>query len=117
MKRGPVIVLMMMVLGAIGQSWNVQAQESGEPRRGLEVARAHCASCHAVERGERSSPNPFAPPFGRVANTPGITAIALNHLMNSSHESMPLIILPPDEQWHLVAHILSLRDRSGRQRR
>ena len=86
-----------------------QAQESGEPKRGLAVARANCAGCHAITRGERSSPNPLAPPFERVANIPGMTPLALNHLMHSSHETMPLIILPPEEQWNLVAHIMSLR--------
>ena len=59
-------MLALLALGTIAQ-----AQESGEPRRGL--------------------------------------AVALNHLMHSSHETMPLIILPPEDQWHLVAHILSLR--------
>jgi mono/diheme cytochrome c family protein len=111
------MVLMALVLGAIGHPSNLQAQEGGEPKRGLAVARAQCASCHAVERGQRSSPNPFAPPFENVANLPGMAAIALNHLLHSSHESMPLIILSPEDQWHLVAHILSLRGRSGRQRR
>ena len=86
-----------------------QAQESGEPKRGLAVARANCAPCHAVARGEGTSPNPFAPPFEQIANMPGMTALALNHLMHSSHETMPLIILPPEEQWHLIAHILTLR--------
>jgi mono/diheme cytochrome c family protein len=108
---------MALMAGAVSCAWDLRAQESGEPRRGLAVARAHCAGCHAVERGQRSSPNPFAPPFDRVANIPGMTAIALNHLMTSSHETMPLIVLPPDEQWHLVAHILSLRGQSRRQRR
>jgi len=87
------------------------SQESGEPKRGLAVARANCADCHAIARGEQSSPNPLAPPFERVANTPGMTALALNHLLHSSHKSMPLIIVPPEDQWHLVAHILSLRGR------
>jgi cytochrome c len=117
MNFGQIVVLTALMLGAMGHSWDLQAQEGGEPKRGLAVARAQCASCHAVERGQRSSPNPFAPPFERVANFPGMTAIALNHLMHSSHESMPLIILSPDDQWHLVAHILSLRGRSGRRRR
>lgn len=96
----------LLALGTIAQ-----AQESGEPRRGLAVARENCAGCHAVARGERASPNPLAPPFERVANVSGMTALALNHLMHSSHESMPLIVLPPEDQWHLVAHILSLRGR------
>jgi mono/diheme cytochrome c family protein len=99
-------IVALFALGAIAQS-----QESGEPKRGLAVARASCAGCHAIARGEQSSPNPPAPPFERVANTPGMTALALNHLLHSSHKSMPLIILPPEDQWHLVAYILSLRGR------
>lgn len=101
-----VVLLAMQAFGADGR-----AQEAGEPKRGLAVARANCASCHAIERGEKASPNPLSPPFAFVANIPGMTAIALNHLMHSSHDTMPLIILPPEEQWHLVAYILSLRDR------
>ena len=46
-----------------------------------------------------------------------MTAIALNHLMHSSHETMPLIMLAPDEQWHLVAYIISLRGRPARRKR
>jgi cytochrome c len=106
MKLVQAALMMVLALGSMAQ-----AQESGEPRRGLAVARANCASCHAVARGERSSPNPSAPPFARVANMPGMTALALNHFMHSSHETMPLIILSPEDQWHLVAHILSLRRR------
>jgi mono/diheme cytochrome c family protein len=99
----------MVALLAFGAT--AQSQESGEPRRGLAGARANCAGCHAIVRGEQSSPNPVAPSFQRVANTPGMTALALNHLLHSSHESMPLIIVPPEDQWHLVAYILSLRGR------
>ncbi len=102
---------LIVLLAAVALGAAAQAQEAGEPKRGLWVARANCASCHAVERGERSSPNPLSPPFAFVANIPGMTAIALNHLMQSSHDTMPLIVLPPEEQWHLVAYVLSLRDR------
>ena len=87
----------------------IQAQEGGEARRGLEVARANCSTCHAISRNEQPSPNPSAPPFQNIADTPGITAIALNHLLHSAHKTMPLIILPPEDQWHLIAYVLSLR--------
>jgi mono/diheme cytochrome c family protein len=86
-------------------------QEAGEPRRGREVARFNCLACHAISRDEQLSPNPSAPPFQRVADTPGMTAIALNHLMHSAHKTMPLIVLAPEEQWHLVAYVLSLRSK------
>ena len=89
-----------------------QAQEAGEPQRGLKIARANCANCHAVGSGEQLSPaNELAPTFQRVANMPGMTPMAINHLMHSAHKTMPLIILPPEEQWHLVVYIVSLRTR------
>ena len=88
-----------------------QAQEDGEPQRGLNVARANCATCHAVGRGEQLSLNQLAPTFQHIANLPGMTPMAINHVMHSAHKTMPLIILPPEEQWHLVAYIVSLRTR------
>lgn len=105
MKLMQALMVAMLVLGATA----AQAQESGEPKRGLAVARANCAGCHAIARGEKVSPNPVAPSFDRVANTPGMTALAFNHLMHSAHKTMPLIVLAPEDQWHLVAYILSLR--------
>jgi mono/diheme cytochrome c family protein len=102
------LVLLILVLGLAGSAG---AQEGGDPARGLTVARQLCASCHAVQRGQEISPNPVAPPFARVANIPGMTAMALNHLMHSSHKTMPNIIMAPEDQWHLVAYILSLQSR------
>ena len=102
------LVLLILVLGHVGSA---RAQESGDPARGLSVARELCGSCHAVRRGQEASPNPIAPPFVRVANIPGMTAMALNHLMHSSHKTMPNIIVAPEDQWHLVAYILSLQTR------
>ena len=99
---------LLAILGLVNVA---QAQESGEPQRGLKFSRANCASCHAVGRGERSSPNPLAPPFQRVAEVPGMTPIAVSHMMHSAHKTMPLIILPPDEEAHIAAYILSLRSR------
>lgn len=102
------LVLLILIVGLAGSAG---AQESGDPARGLTVARELCGSCHAVRRGQEVSPNPVAPPFVRVANIPGMTAMALNHLMHSSHKTMPNIILAPEDQWHLVAYILSLQTR------
>jgi hypothetical protein len=41
------------------------AQEAGDPRLGLDVARESCASCHAILRVEDRSPNPNAPTFAQ----------------------------------------------------
>lgn len=104
MKLSTAITMMLLLL-----TRDAYAQDSGEPSRGRDVARANCSNCHAISRNEQASPNSSAPPFQRVADTPGMTAIALNHLMHSAHKTMPLIILPPGEQSHLIAYILSLR--------
>ena len=85
------------------------AQEAGEPAKGLAVARTLCAGCHAIQSSDWASPNLLAPPFDRIANVPGMTAMALNSFLQSSHETMPNIMVPPDEKWHLIAYILSLK--------
>jgi len=106
MKLSTAISMVLLLLPS-----SSQAQVAGEPSRGRDVARANCSSCHAISRNDKSSPNPSAPPFQRVADTPGMTAIALNHLMHSVHKTMPLIILSPEEQSHLIAYVLSLRSK------
>jgi cytochrome c len=105
------IATLMALIALVGGPNAAVAQEAGEPARGLRVALRLCAECHAVRRNEQQSPKLTAPPFTRIANMPGMTALALNHLLHSSHETMPNIMIPPEEQWHLVAYILSLRSR------
>jgi mono/diheme cytochrome c family protein len=83
------------------------AQESGDPKHGLAVAKQICGLCHAVEKG--TSPNPNAPDFATIAATPGMSAIALNVALRTSHQSMPNLVLAPDEHNDVVAYILSLR--------
>lgn len=103
----PTAIAMALVLANA-----VCAQDAGELSRGREVARVNCSTCHAISRNEQNSPDPNAPPFQRTANSPGMTSIALNHLMHSAHRTMPLIILSPGDQRHLIAYILSLRSGS-----
>ena len=38
-----------------------------------------------------------------------MTALALTAALNTSHRSMPNILLPPEEQANLIAYILSLK--------
>ena len=58
------------------------------------------------------SPLPQAPTFQSVADTPGMTELALTVWMQSSHPTMPNIMLKPDELRNVVAYIHSL-DRKG----
>jgi cytochrome c len=84
------------------------AQAPGNVRSGLELARARCADCHAVERGNRQSIQPAAPAFTVIANSPGMSARALAAALQTSHRDMPDIMLAPRERADIVAYILSL---------
>jgi mono/diheme cytochrome c family protein len=86
-----------------------QAQEIGQPGRGLALAQRLCAQCHAVQEGQARSPNGNAPRFQVIAAVPGMTAIALSAALNSSHRSMPNILLDADERADIIAYILSLK--------
>lgn len=85
------------------------APERDAGLRGLAYAQQACASCHAVARGQALSPVAQAPAFETVANTPGMTGLALNVWLHSPHENMPHLIVEPDHIDDLWAHISSLR--------
>ena len=96
----------LAIIGSVATS-ATRAQE-GDPQRGLSVVQDICASCHAVHRGERS-PNVNAPPFTTIADVPGMTAIALQAALQTSHKTMPNVILPDDSRRDVIAYILSLK--------
>jgi mono/diheme cytochrome c family protein len=84
------------------------AQEGGNARAGLELARDRCADCHAVERGNRRSIRSGAPAFTVIANSSGMSARALAAVLQSPHRDMPDIMLAPRERADIAAYILSL---------
>jgi mono/diheme cytochrome c family protein len=85
------------------------AQEIGQTGRGSALAQRLCAQCHAVEKDAAASPNLDAPPFETIASVPGMTSIALVATLNTSHRSMPNILLAPGEQADIIAYVLSLK--------
>jgi mono/diheme cytochrome c family protein len=91
-----------------GVAANAEAQ-TGDPQAGAAYAKKVCAQCHATERSE-ASPEPTAPPFQDVANTPGMTGTALRVWLSTSHPTMPNIIVEPQDMANVIAYILSLRD-------
>jgi mono/diheme cytochrome c family protein len=88
---------------------NGEAQEIGQPGRGLVLAQRLCAECHAVQKEYSRSPNANAPRFQAIAAIPGMTTTALSAALNTSHRAMPNIMLPADEQADVIAYILSLK--------
>jgi mono/diheme cytochrome c family protein len=101
-----VTVLVAVLIGTAG---SVRAQDTGNPLKGETFARQVCAECHAVQRGQRRSPNVQAPAFEEIATTPGMTSIALTAVLRTSHRVMPNIVLSDDELRNVVAYLLSMR--------
>jgi mono/diheme cytochrome c family protein len=85
------------------------AQE-GDAGAGLAVAQSTCAECHAIRKGQQSA-NANAPAFEAIAGVPGMTAIALQASLQTSHRSMPNLILSAEDRRNVVAYILSLKPR------
>jgi len=84
-------------------------QEVGQSSRGLALAQRLCAECYAVQKVYSRSPNANAPRFQAIASIPGMTATALSAALNTSHRTMPNIMLAADEQADIIAYILSLK--------
>ena len=73
------------------------------------MARQICSECHTVDRSQAPSPNPASPRFETIANVPGMTAAALTVALQTSHRTMPNVMLNPEELRNVIAYILSLR--------
>ena len=97
-----------MVAVAALLSAPVFAQELGDAHRGLELAQSTCAICHGTRKGEEST-NRRAPSFNAIANVKGMSAMALNVALLSSHRSMPNIVLDAQERADAIAYILTLK--------
>ena len=94
-------MLLALASEALAQDADVEA--------GAAYAREVCAACHAVLANEQHSPLPQAPNFQSVADTPGMTELALSVWLQSSHPTMPNIILEQDDMRNVIAYIRSLK--------
>lgn len=78
---------------------------------GLVYAEKTCSACHAVAAGQTRSPDPRAPTFETIANTPGMTIMALNVWLHSSqHRDMPYLNVGEDHLEMLSEYLYSLRN-------
>lgn len=104
---GAKAVLFLMLSAAI--SAPAASQQIGDEENGRMFASDVCAQCHAVRADEKNSPLPSAPRFEDVANTPGMTAIALRVWFESPHPTMPNIIISDAQMRDVIEYILSLK--------
>ena len=98
-----------LILAALLQP--ATAQELGDARNGLTYASQVCAECHAVRVDQTASPNARAPRFEAVANSRGMSEMALRVWFQSPHPSMPNLVLSKRDSDDVIAYILSLRKR------
>jgi mono/diheme cytochrome c family protein len=107
MKRAMVWSIALTTLLASGQA---QAQQINQrAARGLLLAKAVCAGCHAVEKYSPPSRDPAAPRFEDIANS-GITAGGISKaLQTTPHRRMPNFRMNRGVLDDLVTYILSLK--------
>ncbi|MFA5949343.1 MAG: cytochrome C [Hyphomicrobium sp.] len=100
-----------LVVLALGLSIapSAHSQEIGDPARGLSYAEKNCTECHAVHAEDDISRNYGAPTFLAVANTPGMTERALGVWFQSSHPTMPQLVIPREDLDNVIAYIMSLK--------
>ncbi len=65
-----------------------QAAVAADPRRGAEMAKQWCASCHLVSEGQASATTE-APPFGTIARRSPDEFAALAGFLADPHPPMP----------------------------
>jgi mono/diheme cytochrome c family protein len=101
---------LLAVLLVTFASPSVQAVEVGDPARGLAYARVNCSECHAVEPREMISPFFDVPAFREVANTPGMSELALISFFQTPHPTMPDFVVPSADIRNLVAYFATLKN-------
>ena len=62
-----------------------------------------------VVAGLTHSPNRSAPSFEQIARVPGMTPLAVTAALQTSHRTMPKIMLNPAELRNVIAYITSLK--------
>lgn len=108
----PIPLLLTLLLGSLSVAAPMEcslAQEIGDADKGRTFAVEVCSGCHAVLPEHPVSPVAEAPRFEDVANTSGMTAIALTAWFQTSHPTMPNIALSDEEMRNVIQYILSLK--------
>jgi cytochrome c2 len=99
---GTALALLVASGGAVGQ-------ELGSAVEGRELAVRSCAECHGIEKDQADSPVDGLASFDTIANSPGMSPLALEVWLTTPHREMPHLILNADERNDLIAYITSLK--------
>ena len=98
----------LVLLFGVAVSPSAMAQQVGDSGAGAAYAKQYCSKCHAIG-DTQISPEPKAPRFKDIANTPGMTPVVLDVWLRTPHVYMPNIVVEADQIDNVIAYILSLK--------
>jgi cytochrome c2 len=107
----PLITASVLSIMVVAGSHLAAGQELGEASAGYDYASKICSGCHAIQKGANASPNGKAPAFEAIANTRGMTEMALRVWFQTPHPTMPNLMMTARQKDDVIAHILSLKER------
>jgi len=100
-----VLLVVCCAFVALRPSPSVAADAAG----GKTIAQRWCASCHLVEREQKSPATDQAPPFATIAKMPEFGANRLALLLLKPHPNMPKLSLSRAEVTSLADYIATLK--------
>ena len=100
------------VVRAVGLAWltilPVQGAVAQDLEAGSQIAHKWCVGCHRVEANPQSASDGI-PTFASIANSKGMTEIALGVFLRTPHSRMPDYSLTRQEIRDVSGYIMSLR--------
>jgi mono/diheme cytochrome c family protein len=102
-------LLLSMIIALVAASSAAAGEQIGDPQAGFNYAKRVCSVCHGISA--EPSPDPKAPRFREVADQPGMTGTALRVWMETSHPTMPNIVVEKQDMLNVIAYILELKGR------
>ena len=85
------------------------AQDRGNVASGRDLSGHWCGNCHQIDGGPPARPGVST--FEQVARLPSTTALSLRVFLRSSHADMPNIQMSDTDADHLIAYILTLKEK------
>jgi len=102
------ILIAFAALLLVRRSASGATPDSDSVDAGRKLADAWCTVCHNIEKNTAGTSNP-APDFAAIANQPATTALSVKVFLQTSHPTMPNLVLTPAQIDDLASYIISLK--------
>ena len=102
-------IFVFSAFAGLAVTMNHSAHAVGNAMRGEQIAKEWCAACHEIapsaERPDENRPASFQ----EIADTPGMSVLALRVFFQTPHKQMPNFTIRGDVRDDLIAYITSLK--------